>query len=823
MNKLWGLLLLLTTMVSAQIKGTIKDKDGKPMSFVNIYVEKTYNSTTSNDLGQFELNVKNPGTYSIIFQFLGFKTVKKNVEATTFPVTLSIVMEEEELQISEVTVGTGINLADGIIKNSIKNKKDNSQKTARYNADFYSRGIFRIKDAPKAILGQKFDEFDEVLDSTRSGILYLSETVSKISFQKPDKMKETIIASKVSGNDNGFSFNNAASVNFDWYDNYIPFSVNIVSPISDNAFNYYRYKLEGTFFDTDNHQINKIKVMPRRMSEPAVEGYIYIIDNSWALYAVDFTINGDQVQVPAIQKLALKQNFSYNSENRLWVKNTQTLDFTAGIFGINVSGRFTYVYNNFEFPEKFEKKTFTREILNFEADSNKKSDDFWETIRPVPLTEEESTDYEKKDILQTKKKSRVYMDSVDAKGNLFKFMNPIMGYTYKNTFEKYSISYDGLLRGLAFNTVQGWNINTGLKLFRRDDDTRTYSSFGVDANYGFAEEKLRGAFNYNQKFNNTNMASVTVTAGSEARQFNPSKPISRFVNSVSTLFFKDNYMKLYESNFASATFSQEFINGLNMRFFAEYSERKPLWNNTDYVLIANANSYTSNNPLLPSNYFTPAIERQNLVKTALSGRINFAQEYWTRPDGKVNLRNDDYPTVIFNLESGFAGSQKKLDYQHLNIRTFFNHTFGNKGNLGLNITAGKFFNADNISFIDYKHFNGNQTHIGSADRYLNVFNLMPYYINSTNKTYFEAHFEHDDKGYFTNKIPLLNKLKSSLVLGYHNLSVPDRSPYHEFTIGLDNLGFGKFKLFRFDYVHSYHGGIERNGVVFGIKILNVLD
>ena len=39
--------------------------------------------------------------------------------------------------------------------------------------------------------------------------MYLSETVSKITFQKPDKLKETIIASKVSGNDNGFSFNTA--------------------------------------------------------------------------------------------------------------------------------------------------------------------------------------------------------------------------------------------------------------------------------------------------------------------------------------------------------------------------------------------------------------------------------------------------------------------------------------------------------------------------------------------------------------------------------------------------------------------------------------
>lgn len=48
-------------------------------------------------------------------------------------------------------------------------------------------------------------------------------------------------------------------------------------------------------------------------------------------------------------------------------------------------------------------------------------------------------------------------------------------------------------------------------------------------------------------------------------------------------------------------------------------------------------------------------------------------------------------------------------------------------------------------------------------------------------------------------------------------------PYSEFTIGLYNLGFGKFKFFRFDYVRSYQSGFKGDGVVFGLKILNVLE
>jgi hypothetical protein len=170
-----------------------------------------------------------------------------------------------------------------------------------------------------------------------------------------------------------------------------------------------------------------------------------------------------------------------------------------------------------------------------------------------------------------------------------------------------------------------------------------------------------------------------------------------------------------------------------------------------------------------------------------------------------------------------AGSDKKYEFEQLSMRVFYDLNLGNKGNLAVNLKAGKFFNANNIAFMDYKHFNGNQTHIGGTDRYLNVFNFMPYYSNSTNDSYFEAHIEHNDQGFITNKIPLINKLKSTLIIGFHELAIPNRKPYTEYTIGLDNLGFGKFKLFRLDYIRSYQNGYLSDGVIFGLKILNALD
>ncbi len=807
----------------AQIVGTVTDNQNQPLPYVNIYVENTYTGTISNEKGQYDLPIKKPGKYTIIFQYLGFKTVKKYITPQEYPYTLDITMEEENYSLDEVVINSGDNPADAIIRNAIASKRENSEKTARYRADFYSRGIFRIKDAPKTVLGQKLDMFDDILDSTRSGILYLSETVSKLTFQKPDKMKEVIVASKVSGNDNGFSFNNAASVNFDFYENYVPFNINVVSPIADNAFNYYRYKLEGTFFYEDRIQISKILVTPRRDSEPVMSGYIYIVDDSWAIYGTDLTVTGKSVQTPALDKMTLKQTFSYNHTNRLWVKNTQTLDFAAGMLGINIDGRFTYVYNNFEFPEQFDKKTFTREVLSFEDNANKKDDQFWETIRPVPLTEEESTDYIKKDILQTKKKSQVYLDSVDNVANKLKPMDLIMGYSYQNSFKNWSVGYDGLLTGISFNTVQGYRLSTGFSFSKRNEEDRTFSYVGAKLDYGFSEERLRGTLTYSQKFNNLNNSQLTISGGTEVQQFNRSNPISNLVNTVSTLFFKDNYMKLFQREFASMNYGREVINGLHMNGAASYENRSPLFNNTDQTYIKHDKLYTSNNPLAPSDYTTPAFEEHHLAKVGVVARINIAQEYWSRPDGKFNMRNEKYPTFFIYAEKTFAASEKRYEYEHLQGRMNYDLNLGNKGVLGMDIRAGKLFNADEISFVDYKHFNGNQTRIGQSDRYLTMFNLLPYYSASTNDSYLEIHSEHNDNGYIMNKVPLLNKLQLTMNLGYHNLCVPGRAPYHEFTIGLDNLGFGKFRMFRVDYIRSYQNGYQGDGVIFGLKFLNFLN
>ncbi|WP_233579313.1 carboxypeptidase-like regulatory domain-containing protein [Flavobacterium sp. LS1R10] len=210
MKKYYFLLLLLVSFVStAQIKGTVSDEKGNPLPFVTIFQEDTYNGTTSNEQGNYEFNLKKKEKQTVVFQFLGFKTQKVVIQTDKLPYSLHIKMIEESFSLNEVIINKKNNPALAIIKSAIASRKQNTKKTNRFNADFYSRGIFKLKNAPKKILGQKIGDLDGALDSTGTGIISLSETFSKIAFEKPNNLKEVVTASKVSGRDNGYSYNTA--------------------------------------------------------------------------------------------------------------------------------------------------------------------------------------------------------------------------------------------------------------------------------------------------------------------------------------------------------------------------------------------------------------------------------------------------------------------------------------------------------------------------------------------------------------------------------------------------------------------------------------
>ena len=112
-------------------------------------------------------------------------------------------------------------------------------------------------------MGQKVDFEDN--DTSKQKTMFLSETIASYSVQKPDKRKIEVKSTKVSGQSNGYGL--SAPEIYSFYENNIKIGDNLnprgfISPISNNALNYYRYHFEGSFFE-DGKEIGHIKVMPK--------------------------------------------------------------------------------------------------------------------------------------------------------------------------------------------------------------------------------------------------------------------------------------------------------------------------------------------------------------------------------------------------------------------------------------------------------------------------------------------------------------------------------------------------------------------------------
>src|SRR5690554_249890 len=541
LQKFLLLLILISANISAQVAGKVTDINGEPLPYVNIYLQDSYTGTTSNDDGNYSLNISENGEYRIIFQFLGYKSITKIIAPTSFPHILNVTLQEETTSLDEVVLNTQEDPAYRIIRETIAQRKENLEKLSEYTADFYSRGLWRVKDIPEKIFGQEVGDFDGALDSTRTGIVYLSETISEIAYQKPDRFTEKIIASKVSGNDNGFSFNSAQSANLSFYENTIEINMALVSPIANNAMGYYKYKLDGVFYE-GSKLINKIEVIPRRPKDRVWHGYLYIVEDDWQIYGIDLSTTGAAIQIPFVSDLTVKQNFKFDPQNDFWVKISQTIDFGFGLLGMKGDGRFTAVYSNYDFNPEFTKRTFTNEVLSFEDGANKKDSLFWKGIRPVLLTDEELKDYVRRDSIQVLRRSKPYLDSLDSASNKVGFLSPLMGYTYKNSYKKWSVGYDGPLTTINFNTVQGWKGNAGL-FFRKwyDENQTNLISAAINADYGLAEDRLRFEGFILRNFNWKDKLRFWISGGSKVSQFNASEPISPLINMISTLTFERNY------------------------------------------------------------------------------------------------------------------------------------------------------------------------------------------------------------------------------------------------------------------------------------------
>lgn len=793
-----------------KIKGTITSADGKALGYASVYVKGTNKGTHANNEGKYSIKLEN-GTYTLVCQHVGYRKEEVSVTIQDNDKEINFILKEQDVTLSEAVVKTGEDPAYAIIRNAIRKRTFYRDNPSEFTSRVYTKGQFRMRDFPKKFMGQKVDFEDG--DTSKQKMIYLSETISNYSVSKPSKEKIEVISSRVSGQSDGFGL--SAPRFYSFYENNVNIGNNLnprgfISPISENAIHYYKYKLEGSFFE-DSNLVSRIKVTPRRKYEPLFSGYISIVEDQWRIHSVQLELVKTS-QMELLDTLRIEQLYRPIG-NGEWFISSQLVYPAVRMFGFDGYGSFVNVYSEIETDPTFTAKTFNNTILKYNDSANKRSIEYWEKNRPVPLLADEARDYEKKDSLEKARKDPHYLDSLDRKRNKFSLPGLVVfGQSFGNSKKRSSISIPSLIDQVSFNPAEGWVWNAGLTWSKRIDTTpsgRKSIRISPVLRYGFSNKHfnphLTIGYNYGKKY----LSTLTLSGGMRVFQFNNNSPIGEKGNSLSSLLSEENRRKTYEATYVRGSLRKGIGDGFSWVIGFQYQDRRPLENTTDYTWRDKPErAYTPN---YPNEIMTENIKRHQVFFTLLGFTWQPGTKYIELPDRKVSV-GSKYPVFAVNYTRNFSnlfGSDADFSKWRFTVRDDINLKLA--GTLRYRIGMGGFIDNDKVFIPDYNHFNGNISTF--ATEYLNSFQFLPIYqFSNTEKFYSLAHIEHNFKGLLTNKIPGIRKLNFYLVAGgngfYHR-----NANYFEVFAGVDNI----LKQFRVDFVQSFLNGKSwQNGIRIGL-------
>lgn len=812
------------------IKGKVTDAKGEPLPFATVYIQGTTNGTTTNADAQYQLMLA-AGTYKVLCQYMGYKQTVFNVTIKdNETVTHDFSLQEQKLEMKTVVIkANSEDPAYAIIRKAIKRRKFHLEQVRSFQSAIYLKGVMRSRSLPDNLFGLKINDQDrgEIgkgigADSNGRGVLYLCEEEADY-YSKGDKERTIIRSVRESGNPGGFGLSRMPQIITFYENNVSPIDEvsprGFVSPISDNAIHYYKYKYEGEFRE-GGKTINKIKVTPRREFEPLLTGTIYIVEDDWAIYSLDLLAT-TKSNLELLDTLRFQQAH-LELKKDTWVIKSQVLYPTLKILGFDISGYFATVYEKQKVNETVPDSLFKSKIeSSYDKTANKKDTSYWTENRPIPLEQDEVKDYKIKDSTLAVKVDRAKLDSLRRRGNRFHFSGLIMGGVHYATKEyMHRFSTNSLLNFdlVNFNSVEGVNVSPKL-YWRYRVDTGRILAGNIAARYGFNNThfNLFGRFGYthNDRGWRGRYWNAGVAGGKYVYQYNPNSAVTPIYNTVLNLLSGYNYLKLYERMSGMLAFNKNYGNGLQWSASASFERRLPLANTTNFSWSKSSESRLTNNVPSALKWMKWEDHKAALVNLYVSYRPGYT--YVQYPDYKMP-QGSELPLFSLQYQKGIPGVfNSKSDFDKWRFSIEDDMPLKLMGSLSYKIAAGGFLNKNYVSIPDMMHLADNQLVLAAP--YMKSFQLAPYYkYSNVQKLYGEVHLEYYLKGLLTNKIPLLRQAKWYLVAGTNTFYAGQKTYYTEAFAGIDNLGYRWYRFLRVDVVQSWDNtGRQMTGIRIGIN------
>ena len=795
-----GVLSSLLVQLSAQsykIEGQVIDVESEEgIPFASVFFAGTTLGVDSDINGFYTIELVNlPDT--LVATALGYKSIQKLVARDTFQ-RINFLLSASDMTLDEVVVRAGENPANEIVRNIIKNKKQNNiANLDYYNYEGYTKVELDLDNISDRLKNNKFLKpfkfIFETIDSTSDEEpflpMYIAEDISEVFYAKDyGEPKSFRKAQRTSGATNTTAIDMVKDIHKDFniYDDWIsilekPF----ISPFANGGLGYYEYYIiDSTFFN--GKWSYKLKFKPKRKKEPTFYGDFWVADTTFAIQRVNMRMSKD-VNINFVERIIIYQEFVPEVEKWLPVKEKMIVNFFATKQAPGIISRQTKTFRNFQFdPSTIQGQYEKKEPRFYKLDDLEQDEDYWKTARHEPLSKTEDGIYGLIDSIKNVPVYKTYIETIEAL---------ITGYV-----EIGSVEVGPYFSIYSNNVVEGSRVRLGLRTnskFSKKVELGGYLAYGFkDQEYKFG---LNGGWLLEQY-------PRTVIGGAIRRDISLSSENSEdFLEGdlFSGSFRRDIVQKLIKVEEAKLFYERDWQNDFSNKLIFLHRKLDPYGGTNiqgggfNYAFLSGGEG--------TSNADTTISTTEFIFKT------RFAHEEDIVDNGlERNSLGSRFPIIELQYTWGINGLLGG-DYSYHKLGLTYRHYFYMNpiGWFSYRFSTGKVFGK--VPFLLMNVHPGSESYFMSRS----VFNTMNRYEFASD-TYASLFLEHHFDGFFFNKVPLFRKLGFRAVASfkavsgsissenkeanqlnlfnpletsgiYSGVRAPSNGPYMEGGVGIENI------------------------------------
>lgn len=829
------LIVFTISSIAQTVRGKVSTSDGQPVAYATVYIKENTIGIVANENGEFQVTLA-AGSYNIEARSIGFESQTKTINVENSPISISFILSEKEQTLKEVTIHASTeDPAYNVMRHAIARAPYHLYQVQSYQSDNYMKGSAKIDHIPALM---KMMITDQKLRSLIGKLLVL-ESQNKVTYRAPASYTQQVIAYKSSipkeMEPKGGIRMSTSSIYTSKFDD-------VISPLSPQAFRYYRFTLSD-IFNSGKYQINKIHISPKTAGAKLFSGDIYIIENDWSVFSLDLSVKeygttshykvNYQEVAPSVfmpitynmyanintmgvtgyaryyssvkyndlklkEQTKIAESTKVSPEVTTTIQNKKQQRIQAEIEKITTKEKLSTrdalklarLSNALMEPDELSKNRKNLEIkdtslvkMQIDSMASRRDSVYWQNIRNVPLLKEEALSFKRNDSLPAAKAVSVSDNNITISTGTHASNSFLSGKTIALS-KKMNFSYSGLIRGLLkeYNFVDGAWVGQQLSVDYKASE-KNFLRITPAVYYAWARKAVNWSSNFEWNYLPLKQGHLNIIIQDYSTDIQQQTGTSRFLNSLSSLISADNVIRFYRNKAISITNTIDLANGLKLTTSASVERRSLLRNHTSYNFL-----HLTPTPNIPDETYTALLPTHQANTTTATLSFTPYNHYRLNGQNKQDA-GSSYPTFSFSWKGAFkAGNYTtQSDYQLIKLSVEQKIKTGEWSNIRYKSTIGNYINSRQLYAPDFHYFATNPLAV-TFNNTDNSFMLLPNYTCSSTR-WAEFHINYYSSFLFLKRLHFLQNMPINEAIHFKTL-IEDRSAPVYNEIGY-SIGLGK--------------------------------